>query len=74
MGKANTVSDIPRISEAVFLCLEFAIMSAFETTLKGTKNMGGAIIAGAVACLFVNHPILTTITLASLMSGLKSKD
>lgn len=33
--------------------------------------MGGAIIAGAVACLFVNHPILTTLAVVSLMNSRK---
>lgn len=36
--------------------------------------MGGVILVFAGVYLFVNHPILTTIAVASLMSGLKSRD
>lgn len=36
--------------------------------------MLGALIAGSVACLFVNHPILTTLAVASLVGGLKGRD
>lgn len=38
------------------------------------ENMGGVILVFAGVYLFVNHPILTTIAVASLMTGLKSRD